>query len=69
MTPTNRIAPVAAPPTPEEIEDECRMIRQQWSKIVKKRRAVTFRSDNADHQYNAHLRFLKFLAQYEETEA
>lgn len=70
MAHTNRIRkqfPVA--PTQAEIDAECELIRSQWSTEIKHQRNLKRRLDTSDHQFQAHLRFLAFLAQYESKES
>ncbi len=63
----NRIKDAAIDPTPEQIEEECRMIRSHWSPEISEKREKHFRVDSQHQEYKARLRFLRFLAEYAES--
>lgn len=64
MSYTNRIAEHVVNPSPEEIENECQMIRAHWTPEIKERRNDVLRFDSANKQAQANLRFLRFLAEF-----
>jgi len=69
MSYTNRIAERTANPTPEQIEEECRKIRAHWSPEIQHSRKINRRVDPAVFRVDANLRFLKFLAEYENADS
>ncbi len=64
MSYTNRIADQTSNPTPEQIEEECRLIRAHWSPKIHRYRKINRRIDAASSRSNANLRFLRFLSEY-----
>ncbi len=67
MSFTNRISERVSNPTPEQIEEECRLIRTHWSPEIHRHRKINLRIDAANLRSSANLRFLRFLADYAET--
>ncbi|QDT31172.1 hypothetical protein [Thalassoglobus polymorphus] len=65
----NRIKETAINPTPEQIEEECRMIRAHWSPEISEKRQKQFRIDTEHQEHKARLRFLRFLAEYAESQS